>query len=112
MRPNALAVVLDASGPEVAKAFHDELYADQPEESGPYPSNDWLVQKAVAAGAQESDVRDGIENLSMEKWANDATDEALNGAGVKGTPTVLVDGKVVNAGSMDELAKLVIADVS
>ena len=34
---NAFAVVLDESGPEVAKAFHDLLFDNQPSESGPVP---------------------------------------------------------------------------
>ena len=59
---SAFGVVLDESGPEVAKEFHDLLYADQPEEGDePYPDADWLVEKAVEAGADEADVRPGIE---------------------------------------------------
>ena len=38
------AVVLDTSGPEVAKEFHDLLYENQPSEAGPFPSEDDLVQ--------------------------------------------------------------------
>lgn len=108
---NAMAVVLDASGPEVAKTFHDLLYADQPSEEGPFPDTDWLVQKAVEAGASESDVRDGIENDAQQAWTEAATQEALD-AGVQGTPTVLVDGQVVQAGSMDDLAAKIVSLVS
>ncbi|CAB4709352.1 MAG: thioredoxin domain-containing protein [Actinobacteria bacterium] len=107
---NAFAVVLDAAGPEVAKKFHDLIYASQPSESGPFPDDDWLVEKAVEAGATEADVRPGIEDLSMKSWVTEATQAAID-AGVNGTPTVLVDGKVVQDASMQELADSIIAQV-
>jgi protein-disulfide isomerase len=93
---NAFAVVLDTAGPEVAKEFHDLLYAEQPSESGPQPDDDWLVEKAVEAGAEESEVRAGIEDLAFEGWVENATD-AFSKAGHTGTPTVLVDGEVVDS---------------
>jgi protein-disulfide isomerase len=102
---SAFKVVLDASGPEVAKKFHDELYADQPEESGPFPDADWLVQKAVDAGADEASVRSGIENGEGESWVADAT-KAADDAGVSSTPTIVLDGKVFQDGrTPDELAQ-------
>ena len=102
---SAFKVVLDAAGPQVAKKFHDTLYAEQPEESGPYPDASWLVQKAVAAGATESEVRDGIENVSQKSWVDRASAAATK-AGVRGTPTVLVDGKVYDNGTtVADLAK-------
>ena len=91
---NAFAVVLDASGPEVAKEFHDLLYADQPAESGPFPDDDDLVALAVEAGAEEADVRPGIEDLAFEGWV-DAANEAASQEGINSTPSVFVDGKLV-----------------
>ena len=91
---NAFAVVLDASGPEVAKEFHDLLYADQPAESGPFPDDDDLVALAVKAGAEEADVRPGIEDLAFEGWVN-AANEAASQEGINSTPSVFVDGKLV-----------------
>lgn len=91
---NAFAVVLDASGPEVAKEFHDLLYADQPAESGPFPDDDDLVALAVKAGAEEADVRPGIEDLAFEGWV-DAANEAASQEGINSTPSVFVDGKLV-----------------
>ncbi|MDO9395295.1 MAG: thioredoxin domain-containing protein, partial [Herbiconiux sp.] len=61
---NAFAVVLEESGPEVAKKYHDLLFENQPEESGPFPDNGDLLDLAVEAGAEESAVADGIENLT------------------------------------------------
>ncbi len=90
---NAFAVVLDESGPDVAKKFHDLLYENQPSEQGPLPyTDDDLVDLAVEAGAEESDVRDDIEGLAMEDWVTDAT-KAADDAHVTSTPTVLLDGE-------------------
>lgn len=91
---NAFAVVLDTAGPEVAREFHDILYAEQPSESGPQPDDQWLIDKAVEAGATESEVAPGIEDLAFEGWVENATD-AFSKASHTGTPTVLVDGEVV-----------------
>ncbi|MFC6153589.1 DsbA family protein [Nocardioides yefusunii] len=91
---NAFAVVLDAAGPEVAKTFHDSLFAAQPAENGNKPDDDWLVEKAVAAGADEDAVRDGIEEMAFEGWVAEATDAASK-AGIRSTPTVVVDGTVL-----------------
>jgi protein-disulfide isomerase len=91
---NAFAVVLDESGPEVAKKFHDLLFDNQPSEEGPFPDDDQLVEWAVEAGATEADVRPGIEDMAFEGWV-DAAGEAASKAGVNATPTVLVDGEKV-----------------
>lgn len=98
---SAFGVVLDEAGPEEAKKFHDLLFAEQPEEGDePYPDADWLVEKAVEAGADEADVRPGIEQ-GVTDFAEKATAEAEK-AGVTGTPTVILDGEVFN-GSVQEL---------
>jgi protein-disulfide isomerase len=109
---NAFKVTLDAAGPEAAKAFHDAVYADQPSEAGPYPDDDWLVEKAVDAGAEEADVRPGIEDMSQQAWVDDATQAAVD-AGVNSTPTIVVDGEVFTQGStLDEQAQALIDAVS
>lgn len=101
---NAFAVVLDQSGPEVAKKFHDLLFENQPSESGPFPSDDDLVALAVEAGAEETEVRPGIEDLAMEQWVTDATSAAAD-ANVNSTPTVLLDGEeMTDYSSVDDLA--------
>lgn len=105
----AFSIVLDTSGPEVAKKFHDLLFENQPEESGPFPSNSDLVDLAVEAGADEADVRDAIENEDGKQWVAGAT-QAADDAGVQGTPTILLDGEVFQDGrDMDEIAENLIA---
>jgi protein-disulfide isomerase len=109
---NAFAVVLDKSGPEVAKKMHDLLYANQPEETGPFPSDDDLVDLAVEAGAKEADVRPGIEGETMKDWVTKAT-TAAHDANVASTPTVLVDGKELTGfSSVDDLADQLLEKVS
>ena len=100
---NAFAVVLDASGPEVAKKFHDLLFDNQPSEDGPFPSKDDLVDLAVEAGATEADVRPGIEDMAFEGWV-DAAGEAASKAGVNSTPTVLIDGEKATGQTIDQIA--------
>jgi protein-disulfide isomerase len=99
---NAFAVVLDASGPEVAKEFHDRLFDEQPSESGPFPDTDELVDLAVEAGAEESEVRPGIEDLAFEGWVEAGTDAASQD-GINGTPSVLVDGEKVEFQTLDQI---------
>jgi len=97
---NAWAVVLDSSGPEVAKKFHDLIYAQQPSESGPYPDDSWLVEQAVAAGADKADVEGGIDDLAFKSWVKNGVVQATKD-GVQATPTVLVDGE-----HLDDWSKL------
>jgi protein-disulfide isomerase len=108
---SAFAVVLEESGPEVAKAYHDLLFAEQPEEGDePYPDADWLVEKAVEAGAEEAAVRPGIE-AGASDWVEQATDEAEE-SGVRGTPTVLLNGeKFTDYRTVDDLADNLVAAV-
>ena len=100
---NALAVVLDQAGPEVAVAFHDLLFENQPAEGGAGLSDDHLVALAGEAGADESAVRGPIESLAFGQWVKNAT-EAASERGINGTPTVLVDGEPLEGATIDELA--------
>ena len=108
----AFSIVLDQSGSEVAKKFHDLLFDNQPSEQGPFPDDAKLVELAVQAGANEDDVRSPIENGDGQDWVDRAT-QAASDAGVQGTPTILLDGKVFQDGrTMDELAQNLIDKVS
>lgn len=89
---NAAAVVLDTSGVDVFKKFHDLLYENQPREGSAGLTDDQLVQYAVQAGAKESAVRPGIVGNDFHQWTINATDQ-MSKNGVNGTPTVFIDGK-------------------
>ncbi|HEX6517586.1 MAG TPA: thioredoxin domain-containing protein [Nocardioidaceae bacterium] len=103
---NALGVVLDTAGPDVAKRFHDLLYENQPEESTDGLSDDQLVDLAVKAGADRGEVEGPIDSLKYQQWVVNATDAASK-AGVTGTPTVAVDGKFLPSLSTDQLVAAV-----
>lgn len=99
---NAVAVVLDESGREVALEFHDLLFANQPAEGTDGLSDEELVELAVEAGADRTAVTRGIENRAFEQWVENATDQASKDD-ITQTPTVLVDGEVVEFSTIDEL---------
>jgi protein-disulfide isomerase len=99
------------AGNDVAKKLHDELYADQPSESGPFPSQSDLVKLAVEAGADESKVQDAIDSGDAKKWAEEST-QAAQDSGVQSTPTVLLDGKEFTGTSIDDMASKLISAVS
>ena len=50
------------------------------------------MRYAVEAGADESAVRPGVEELEFRQWTENATDQ-MSRDGVTGTPTVVVDGE-------------------
>lgn len=103
---SAFSVVLEKSGPEVAKKFHDLLYENQPaEDSGDSVTNEDLVDLAVEAGATESDVAADITSVAGKDWVTKATQEASDN-NVQGTPTLILDGKVFDEGrTVDDLAE-------
>ena len=96
---NALAVVLDKSGPTVAKRFHDLLFENQEGSAG--LSDSQLVDYAVQAGAAKADVQQGIADRTFGQWVKNVGDQASKD-GVNQTPTVLIDGKKIE-GSIDPL---------
>jgi protein-disulfide isomerase len=100
----AFSIVLDKSGADVAKKFHDLLYENQPDESGPFPTDADLVKLAVQAGAKESDVKTPIEQDAGKTWVTNATQSAKD-AGVQATPTILLNGTPFQDGTtVDDLA--------
>ena len=104
---NAALVVLDTSGVETFKEFHDLLFANQPAEGGPGPEDDQLIHYAVQAGAEEAAIREPIEDKVYEQWIKNAT-EQMSKNGVNGTPTVLIDGEQVE-GTPQEAIDAVLA---
>jgi protein-disulfide isomerase len=97
---NALGVVLDTAGPDVAKKFHDLLYEHQPEEGSDGLSDAELVDFAVQAGAEESQVQAPIEDVKFEQWVKNSTDAASK-KDISQTPTVLVDGSKLDGATID-----------
>lgn len=107
---NALAVVLDTSGQQVSKRFHDLLFENQPEEGSAGLSDAEMVDLAVQAGAEKSAVQPGIDGLEFEGWVKKVADQASKDE-IKSTPTVLVDGEPVKATTIEEMVQEVEAAV-
>lgn len=91
---NAAAVVADAAGPAAFLEFHRLLFGQQPDEGGPGLSDGELVSTAAAAGASGSDVEKAINGVRFGNWVETVTDQASQD-GVTSTPTILVDGEVL-----------------
>ena len=107
----AFSIVLEESGADVAKEFHDLLFENQPAESGPFPSDDDLIDLAVEAGADEGDIRERIESQDGAAWVEKAT-QAAKDAGVQGTPTILLDDELFQDGrTPEELAENLVAEL-
>jgi protein-disulfide isomerase len=101
---NAFAAVVDSDGPEVARAYHRLLFANQPEEGGPGLDDEKLADLAEEAGADRAAVEDALADDTFVQWVVNATDAASED-GVNQTPTVMVDGERVDLGA-DPVAAL------
>lgn len=99
---NAVAAVLDTAGPEVAVAFHDALFENQPQEGGAGLSDEDMIELAVEAGADRRAIEGPIEDLAFEQWVVNATGE-WSDRGFTGTPAVTVDGEQVEFTSAEDL---------
>jgi len=96
---NAFRVVSTNYDLEIALQFHAALFGHQPTGGEGFPDDEQLIAWAVAAGAEEDVVRPGIEDQSEMEWVEAATESATD-SGVRDTPTILVDGEVVEAGRL------------
>ena len=98
---NAFRVVSTNYDLEIAQQFHAVLFDNQPTGGEGLPDDEQLIAWAVEAGAEEDVVRPGIEDQSEMDWVEAATKSATD-SGVRSTPTILVNGEVVEAGSLYE----------
>jgi protein-disulfide isomerase len=99
---NAVAVVLDTAGPDVAVKFHNLLYANQPQEGTAGLSDQQLVELAVKAGADQQAIKGPIADLKFRQWVVNATND-WSSKGFTGTPTVTVNDKKVDFTSAQDL---------
>ena len=90
---NAVAVVADQD-PEHFLQFIEVLYANQPEENTTGLDDDSIAALAVGIGVP-ADVAASFKNGEFTKWVAAATDQASQD-GMQGTPTVMVDRKVLD----------------
>ena len=95
---NAAACVANSS-PDSFLELNSLLFTNQPKEQTEGLTNAELVDLATQAGATDPEVAKCINDGTFNAWVTASTARALNGplpnsdvAGVKGTPTVIVNG--------------------
>ena len=88
----AAAAVVD-SAPSAFPAFHDLLYAHQPEEGSAGLTDAQLVDYAVQAGAPRDAVASALASGRYQGWTVQRTEDFSTR--YTSTPTVLVDGTVL-----------------
>jgi protein-disulfide isomerase len=99
------ACVLNQDGPAAYLKLHDILYANQPSEQGPWPSDAQLADLAVQAGANGSAVTQCQSADTYAGWVSAATNAASK-AHVVGTPTMFIDGEQVAIVGKDQQAAI------
>lgn len=90
---NAALCTYTEGGPSEFVELVDTLYANQPEEYTAGPSNEALLKRVQDSGVQGAD--DCVLDERYVGWLDKATDQ-MDAAGVRGTPTVFVDGKALD----------------
>jgi protein-disulfide isomerase len=98
---NAAACVAELS-PDQFFAFHEALFADQPEENTDGFTDEQLAQMARDAGVENAgNIEKCISTERFRKWVKAATQRALAGplpgtdvASVQSTPTIIVNGQL------------------
>lgn len=98
---SAAAWVADQA-PEQFSAFHDAMFASQPEENSAGLSDEQIAQVAEQAGVPTdvaAGIADGEAHDTYEEWVSASSEAAgenealLNAEGGFGTPTVVIDGE-------------------
>jgi protein-disulfide isomerase len=73
--------------------YHDVLYANQPEENSDGLTDAKLIELGKSVGLGDS-FATAVTDKTYDSWAGKATD-TFSSRGHSGTPTIIVDGKVV-----------------
>lgn len=98
----AWAAVATEGTPKQALAFHDLLFENQPyENAADMPGIDELTDLAEEAGVEDDEVLDALGTANPEFVA--AANAAATKARIRGTPTVIVNGKVLQGETMAEM---------
>lgn len=114
---NAVACVAELS-PDQFFAYHEALFADQPEENTPGFTDEELLEIAEDAGVEKlGNVEKCIDTQRFRVWVTEATQRALSGpiagtqvAAIASTPTIIVNGeefKYTTAFDPNEFAQFV-----
>jgi protein-disulfide isomerase len=105
---NAAMAVLSTAGPDAFLKFHTIAYDNQPAEGSAGVPDSTLVDWAVQAGADKTEVTPLIDGNVYHQWVVNATDQ-MSKDQVSGTPTVFINGKKYT--SPQEAATAVLASL-
>ena len=89
---NASACVMEAADTDVWKEFHRQMFLQQPAEGGAGLPDSELIRIADDAGA--GDIETCVDDRKYDDWV-EATTLASGDDGINSTPTVLVDGEIL-----------------
>ncbi|WP_232679218.1 thioredoxin domain-containing protein [Nocardioides sp. R-C-SC26] len=93
---NASACVM-SEGPEVWRAFHEQMFVQQPPEDGGAGLSDAEIAAiAREAGATSEDLGQCIEDEVYGGWVKRTTEQVMAG-GISSTPTIVVDGTTLES---------------
>ncbi|MFB6135519.1 MAG: DsbA family protein [Halobacteriaceae archaeon] len=93
-------------------AYHERVFANQPDESEQWATTDRLVSFAEAAGVSDPGaVRTAIEEDTYDAPVRANTEAAVE-AGVRGTPSLVADGEVVNPVADPESARTLLSELA
>lgn len=93
---NASMCVLEATAEDGWLSFHTALFTNQPPEGGAGLPDAELVSMAADAGAVSGDTESCIEERRYGDWVKQTTNAASDD-GVRGTPTVFVNGEALSS---------------
>ncbi len=99
---NAAATVAD-SAPEYFVAFTAALFDNQPEEGGEGLTDEEIAAIAVTVGVP-ADVAESFSDYTFRSWVSAATDQSSQD-GVSGTPTIFIDGTVLDGSEVNYLSE-------
>jgi protein-disulfide isomerase len=103
---NAFAAVLHGSTPKAALALHDLLYDNQPYEQDSAKVTDGQIAAWVKqAGADNPTVTDAMKTRDLTYFT--VVNQVMASQGIRGTPTVLVDGKELPPTSVPDMVKAI-----
>jgi protein-disulfide isomerase len=100
---NALMTVLNTEGKEKALAFHEQLFANEPEENTPGLPDSTLLALAEKAGVNRAAIEADVKNLKFESWVVSTTEKFTKDFTPGGTPTIVLNGKQIDNSTLDNL---------